>query len=440
MTMLRKKIFFVIFILLFSAYATGDVLWEQSWDAVGDFSSGTTSVLGLATAHTQATAWNASSYRVPISSESLISIGSVYGRSGKGVAYRFIGTDGPMGASIDVTFSDPDISWKSEVDTSGYDEIYYAYWLKTPVPVDWTTGGSPPAPWKGARVYVYNNTTYPWSHFYNNNYALSSHYFTNAGDATDYKYSFVFPSWASIYMYWYPQYNGPADGYNGTSTYPNQPYNNSTAYLFDSYLDDGDWHQIQYRVKLNTIGASDGLVDVYIDGNLIEDGGAGLELRTDADDKIMAIMLFDNYQKRSASGTQSLYIDDMVISTEFIGTDYVIGSTETAPTVNAGSDQNVSVNTATINGTATATTGRTIASVTCPGETVTPDDGAWDEQTEAWTCVLTGLAEGATTKTFTATDSAAETGTDSVVITYTSPSAPSSATVKGSSMKGAFYR
>lgn len=116
---------------------------------------------------------------------------------------------------------------------------------------------------------------------------------------------------------------------------------------------------------------------------------------------------------------ESMYFDDIVISTEYVGTEYVIGTPSTAPTVDAGPDQSISVSTATISGTATASTGRTIASVACPGETVTPDDGAWDELEEAWTCVLEGLPEGRTTKTFTATDDQDETGQDSVEVNYT---------------------
>ncbi len=331
---MKSLVFSFIFYIFLCTPLFAQVLWEQDFNNCSDFSSGTDSIVGLATTHTQALDWNASSYRNPNSSEPIIKIGATSGRTGKGIEYRFLGTDGPMGGSIDITFSDPDIQWKTTIDTSGYNELYYAYWLKTPVDVDWVTGGSPPAPWKGARSYAYNNTTYSWSHFYNNNYNLSSHYFTETKDATTYKYSFMFPSWASIYMYWYPQYNGPADGHNGTSTYPHQPYNDTSTYLFDKYLDDNTWHHIEYHIKLNDVGSSNGLIDVYIDGVAINDGAAGLELRTDVNDKIMSIMLFDNYQKRSASGDQSLYIDDIVVSTTYIGKDYVIdgqGAAEIQP-------------------------------------------------------------------------------------------------------------
>lgn len=329
-------IYTIVIFFLTTCAAQAEVLWEQDWDDVPEFSSGTSSIYGLSSTHTQAQVWNASSYRVPNSDESIININSSAGRSGRGVEYRMLGTDGPMGGSIDITFSDPDITWSTTIDSSGYDELYYRVWMKTPVDLDWTTGGSPPAPWKGARFYAYNSTTYPWSHFYNDNYALSSHYFTNAADSTDYKYVFTFPSWASSLMYWYSQYHGYSDTYGGT-VYPNQSYNSSEAYLFDTYLDDNQWHCVEYHIKLNTVGQADSISDVYIDGTLIVDGDAGLEMRDSTSTKFMSIMLFDNYQKRSASGDQSIYLDDTVISTTYIGPDYVVESLTTVePTCSDG--------------------------------------------------------------------------------------------------------
>lgn len=91
----------------------------------------------------------------------------------------------------------------------------------------------------------------------------------------------------------------------------------------------------------------------------------------------------------------------------------------TAPTnvILTTDNQTVSNPSFTIQGTATATSGRTIAGVAIPGETVTPDDGVWDEQVEAWTSNVT-LPEGLSSYTATASDGT-ETGLDSINITYT---------------------
>lgn len=96
-----------------------------------------------------------------------------------------------------------------------------------------------------------------------------------------------------------------------------------------------------------------------------------------------------------------------------------IFSSVTSPTnvISTTDNQTVSNPSFTIQGTATATTGRTITGVTIPGETVTPDDGVWDEQVEAWTSNVT-LPEGLSSYIATASDGT-ETGPDSINVTYT---------------------
>ena len=73
-----------------------------------------------------------------------------------------------------------------------------------------------------------------------------------------------------------------------------------------------------------------------------------------------------------------------------------------------------------ITGTATADTGQTISGVTCSGQTVTPDDGTWDEQEEAFTC-LANLALGENTLVFVGSDGTRP-GQDSISVTRTAPS------------------
>jgi len=102
-------------------------------------------------------------------------------------------------------------------------------------------------------------------------------------------------------------------------------------------------------------------------------------------------------------------------------------SESTAPTniINTTNNQTVVDSSFTIQGTATATTGRTITGVTIPNETVTPDDGAWDEIEENWTCNVT-LSDGLNSYIATATDSSAETGiAPTFNVTYTNNSTTS---------------
>ena len=55
----------------------------------------------------------------------------------------------------------------------------------------------------------------------------------------------------------------------------------------------------------------------------------------------------------------------------------------------------------------------------CYGQTVTPDDGAWDEQIESFTC-LANLSIGENVLTFVGSDGT-RTGNDSITITRTIP-------------------
>jgi len=68
-----------------------------------------------------------------------------------------------------------------------------------------------------------------------------------------------------------------------------------------------------------------------------------------------------------------------------------------------------------ITGTVTADTDQTISGVTCDGQTVIPDDGTWDEQSEAFTC-LASLALGENTLVFIGSDGT-RTGHDSITVT-----------------------
>lgn len=79
------------------------------------------------------------------------------------------------------------------------------------------------------------------------------------------------------------------------------------------------------------------------------------------------------------------------------------------------SGQTTTASVFTITGTATADTGQTISGVTCSGQTVTPDDGTWDEQSEAFTC-LANLALGENTLVFIGSDGT-RTGGDSITVT-----------------------
>lgn len=98
------------------------------------------------------------------------------------------------------------------------------------------------------------------------------------------------------------------------------------------------------------------------------------------------------------------------------------------------SGQTTTASILTITGTATADTGQTISGVTCSGQTVTPADGTWDEQSEAFTC-LANLALGENTLVFIGSDGS-RTGSDSITVTRIKKTSKinGSATIKNSTI------
>lgn len=74
----------------------------------------------------------------------------------------------------------------------------------------------------------------------------------------------------------------------------------------------------------------------------------------------------------------------------------------------------------TVTGSATASNGKTVTSVSIPGGTVGADDGAWNNQTELWSAELT-LSEGVNNLTFTAHDSAGETSEATISVILATP-------------------
>lgn len=91
------------------------------------------------------------------------------------------------------------------------------------------------------------------------------------------------------------------------------------------------------------------------------------------------------------------------------------------------SGQTTTASVFTITGTATADTGQIISGVSCSGQTVTPDDGTWDEQSEAFTCPAS-LTLGENTLVFIGSDGT-RTGSDSITVTRTAPSPITSTSV-----------
>jgi hypothetical protein len=106
-----------------------------------------------------------------------------------------------------------------------------------------------------------------------------------------------------------------------------------------------DWHSFEVHIKLaSSPSAADGLVEIWLDGvkqGAMDEYRYGFYPYDEAPDNLFPtdqlgvginyISIMDNASYFDWSEQAYIYIDDVVISTEYIGPDYDIGIDETAP-------------------------------------------------------------------------------------------------------------
>lgn len=205
-----------------------------------------------------------------------------------------------------------------------------------------------------------------------------------------------------------------------------------------------DWICIEYHIKLaDSFQGTGGLFEIWVNG-IKQDTFNWVNAPTPswysgvprAGDTmptgklgtgINYITLHDNQTGTNYWGSTDryIYVDDFVVSTTYIGPDYIVGGGASPPaiTITTTDNQTVSNTFFTIQGNATAQVLSFITNVSCPNQTVTADDSIFDEQIETWTCNVT-LKEGANQFTFTATDNNGLTGVDTINVTYQAPQSP----------------
>jgi hypothetical protein len=218
---------------------------------------------------------------------------------------------------------------------------------------------------------------------------------------------------------------------HATNEGPNQMVIDSIGNLmdsikFDSYLDANNADLIANGHTLSTT--------LYYDDIYIDNSWARVEI---GDEPIYANCTHREIQPATAwadgeitiTFNQGSFVADstaylFVIDSDGVasaGYEITIGEEPSAnPIVEilTASGQTTTASVFEITGTATADTGLTISGASCPGQTVTADDGTWDELSESWTCQA-ALSVGVNNLTFTCTDSISNTGTDSVSVTRT---------------------
>lgn len=297
---------------------------------------------------------------------------------------------------------------------SEYTEIYVRFYIKFQSDWEWATGMSPGQKFSRTSHYVGGS---PFSyHDPRNQRPLSTALLNKSSSSsyvratTNFRYEVTkYPSEAS------PSHDDTEDGFWGG--------------LWDDEGNpgDGDWHCWEHYVKLNSApGEEDGEVRFWIDGvELItvtdlafsDDGASGFEWN------YVVIGGNENNPWAPVENEEEQWyaIDDLVISTEYVGLTYEIGGGDST-------DPEVTITSPTSNPTySTASNSLNIAGSASDNVGVTSVD--WDNDvgsngtctgTTSWSQNSIALSEGANVITVTANDAAENTGTDILTVTLDS--------------------
>jgi len=195
--------------------------------------------------------------------------------------------------------------WLTRFFMPGYDSLYASYWLR--LPSNWS-GPTALLTLRGSR------TDNQWSAFGKARVCPSgSDFFATgvvAGAPTsplDLSFSTYSPGMSSCV--------GQSRG-EGTTTY-----------AASRRLTKGIWHQVAMWVKLNTVGQSDGLQRIWLDGQLVAEW-SGLTFRT-SDALTLNSLMLDG--AATAPQTQHLYIDDVQLLPAMPGSTPPSPPPQTAP-------------------------------------------------------------------------------------------------------------
>lgn len=279
--------------------------------------------------------------------------GSCYGGGGKCITFWEEACQLSQGAYDD---SDKDFS----VDLgSDYHELYIRYRMKYSPEWQWGTnginGGSPM--WKLAHIQHHEFGSNPYSYFTNYNCRNSpvsvpgiGAYLGEAPASVD-DSDLVYLNYAARCFagadddcvsdnYYCLGHDYWADSGGG---YASDLHNNIGTVADNLLISDGDWHTLEIHVKTNTYSGgawnADGVIELWIDGNLIRNQ-MGVEVffgnAPTSPPRGYSYVSFGGNNNNdfvksedTADGEQWYAIDDVVISTSYIGPDYVIGGTPT---------------------------------------------------------------------------------------------------------------
>ena len=207
----------------------------------------------------------------------------------------------------------------------GYNEIYVQIKVKFQPGFQWFYTQNNNAMVKMVRFYHWDRIGNPYQ------------FFTNGHSSPIYVFDAVNSLWG------FRQKHAIRCSPQATNYYCSQNYTLSKNFSgntsFSNSLGDGNWHVLEWHGKMNSSpGVNDGVLEFWVDGNLeyfrsdigfMEGGPSGLTWN------IVGIggNAFNLYAPESDKKEQWYAIDNVVISTSYIGPNYVIGGGPPADTL-----------------------------------------------------------------------------------------------------------
>lgn len=229
------------------------------------------------------------------------------GGTGKGITYNV-----ENGMDVGAGWTGGGLNlWLGE---QGYNDLYIRMFIK--YPPEWIWTGSPHSPLqKIMRISVYNEELFSSTR--------------NPGEfgSAGYNYPVFYPDWTynSVWGYGYLV--------NSTRLAPDYDYsddNNRAEFGYPRLPEDNQWHCYEFHVKMNSqFGVADGIADVYLDDEL-KASRHNIVWKKAGSNNVGWNWLFflDNVYigayPASSHYESPLYMDDVVVSTSYIGSSYVI--------------------------------------------------------------------------------------------------------------------
>ncbi len=320
--------------ILFSQCSWGAILFEDNFDNHDDWgpvqpSSGQMSEecgIGCTTAPDGYAGWRmqASAYNNSKNSTMEIDSTNYRGASGKALTYWSELCDNCGWAS--------DGLLNIELDSVGFPELYVRLFIKFQPGWQWATSTSPIQ--KFLHISHFNGGN-PFTFFQDGSHGpLFIPDLAKWGSGT---YPIAYFSSYRFENTYYPASATPSHS-SSDNTYFKDTEGTSMDFWDAGMIGDGQWHCLEFYLKLNTVvGVADGEHKFWFDGKLIANitglawGDEGAQVSPRKQWNYVQIGGNNNnpYALQSGEPEQWYAIDDIVISTTYIGPDYVIGGTDT---------------------------------------------------------------------------------------------------------------